>query len=316
MKIILANDTYPPDVNGCAYFTHRFAQQLKRKGHDVLVIAQSTTITSGFSVRDGINVFGIRSLPVLVQKGFRVSPPVFMKKSIKKVMKDFRPDVVHLQGHFFVGKSTGKAARELGISVVGTNHFMPENLVHYFPVSEKLKGKIKRWGWKQFRKVFEQLDVVTTPTKTAAGLMIRHGFSKSVIPISNGIDLEKFNPKNNGDYLKDRYDLPENKPTFLCLGRLDKEKKIEQIIQAFAKARKKIDAHLVIAGKGAESEKSAKTCQIFEVLRKKLLSPDLCRMMICRISITWRIAMSLLATPNCKAFRRWKPWLPVCPSSR
>jgi len=140
----------------------------------------------------------------------------------------------------------------LGISVVGTNHFMPENLVHYFPVSEKLKGKIKRWGWKQFREVFEQLDVVTTPTKTAADLMKKHGFSKSVIPISNGIDLEKFNPRNNGDYLKEKYGLPENKPIFLCLGRLDKEKKIEQIIQAFAKAREKNDAHLVIVGKGAQ----------------------------------------------------------------
>ena len=252
MKIILANDTFPPDVNGSAYFTHRLATRLKSRGHEILVIAQSTKIISEFSLRDGVRVFGVRSFPILVQKGFRVSSPILIKKIIKKAVSDFQPDIIHIQGHFFVGKAIGKIAQELDIALIGTNHFMPENLIHYFPLPEAAKIKIKRWGWKKFREVFEKLEVVTAPTKTAVDLIARHGFSKSVIPISNGIDLEKFNPKNEGDYLKERYGLPKNKPILLYLGRLDKEKKIDLIIQAFAKAIKKIDAHLVIAGKGAE----------------------------------------------------------------
>lgn len=255
MKIILANDTYFPDANGCAYFTHRLANELQKKGHKVLVIAPSIKMSSGYSMRGGARVFGVRSVPILVHKGFRVSPPIMIKKLIRKAVKDFQPDVVHLQGHFFVARIVGEAARKLGIPTVGTNHFMPENLVHYFPLPRTTKEKLMRWAWKKFRLVFDKLDIVTTPTQTAANLIIKHGFAKHVIPISNGIDLELFNPKNDGEYLKKKYDIPERKHVLLYVGRLDKEKNVDFILSSLPDALKKTKFHFVIAGKGDEQQK-------------------------------------------------------------
>ena len=42
MKVLIVNDTYPPDVNGAAYFTKRLAEGLDQRGHEVHVLCTST----------------------------------------------------------------------------------------------------------------------------------------------------------------------------------------------------------------------------------------------------------------------------------
>jgi len=94
------------------------------------------------------------------------------------------------------------------------------------------------------------VDTVTTPTKTAAALIKNLGLKKEVIPISCGIDLKRFNLKHNGEHLKKRYKIPNNKLIMLFVGRLEKEKRIDVVIDAFFQILKSVDAHLVLAGIG------------------------------------------------------------------
>ncbi|HEU0050489.1 MAG TPA: glycosyltransferase family 4 protein, partial [Patescibacteria group bacterium] len=64
MRILFASDTYPPQVNGAAYFTYRLASALRQRGHQIFVLAPSA---SGYSCKtnvNGIRVFGISSLPI------------------------------------------------------------------------------------------------------------------------------------------------------------------------------------------------------------------------------------------------------------
>lgn len=79
-----------------------------------------------------------------------------------------------------------------GQPTVGTNHFMPENLVHYLALPRFAAERLKGWGWKKFKSVFEEMDIVTTPTKTAAQLPRHIGLNKEVLAISCGIDLGRF----------------------------------------------------------------------------------------------------------------------------
>lgn len=251
MKILIATDTYYPNVNGASYFTQRLAFSLKERGHSILVIAPSRRARHEFYNYKGIDVCGIRSIPVFVYKNFRISPPFFIKKTIKKALTEFVPDVVHLQGHFFVGKTVLSVAQDMDIPTVGTNHFMPENLLHYFHLPGAAREYLRLWSWKQFCSIFRKIDVVTTPTRTAARLLKEIGFPKYVYPISCGIDLRKFNPQNNGEYLKRRYAIPD-KNILLSVGRLDKEKNIDLVLQALPLVRENIDFHFIIAGIGAE----------------------------------------------------------------
>lgn len=248
MKILIATDTYYPHVNGCSYFAQRLAWHLQERGHEVLVIAPSRDLRQGFLVHQGVRIFALRSLP-LPFNSFSVCLPFFIAETIERVKRDFRPDVIHLQGHFTIGKTVLGIAEKLSLPAVGTNHFMPENLTHYLHLPGKLERLVQRKMWQQFRKVFERLHTVTSPTRTAAGLAQRLDFSQTILPVSNGIDRKKFHPGTADDTLKKKYRLSDV-PTLLSVGRLDREKNIDFLIRAFARASRGIEMHLVIAGNG------------------------------------------------------------------
>jgi 1,2-diacylglycerol 3-alpha-glucosyltransferase len=251
MKILLATDTYYPDVNGAAYFTYRLATLLAKRGHNVSVMYPSRSFKNTISNDKEVIVYGIRSIHLPVYQNFRISP-LFISRTVRRVVGEISPDIVHIQNHFLIGKEAVSAAKKLGIPVIGTNHFMPENLVHYL----HLPGIAERWAqklaWRQFVRVFEQLDFVTTPTKTAAALLVKAGLNKDVVPISCGIDLERFKPINDGAYLERRFAIPTDKPVLLYVGRLDKEKRIDMILRALPDILRVTTVHLVLAGIGKD----------------------------------------------------------------
>ena len=254
MKILIATDTYHPDVNGAAYFTYRLATTLAKRGHNVFVMCPSRSSKNMVSNDKGVTIYGIRSIPILLYRNFRISP-LFVSRTIRAAVKEISPDIVHIQNHFLIGKEALSAAKRLDIPVVGTNHFMPENLLHYL----HLPGIADRWAqklaWRQCVRVFEQLDSVTTPTKTAAALLRNAGLNKDVMPISCGIDLERFSPTNDGSYLKQNFAIPINKPVLLYVGRLEKEKRIDLILRALPDILRVTNVHLVLAGTGTEKRK-------------------------------------------------------------
>jgi glycosyltransferase involved in cell wall biosynthesis len=251
MKILIATPTFYPDVNGASYFAQRLSYYLKKKGHEIMVIAPSRTIHHEMSRRNSVSVFGIRSYPILVYKDFRFSPSFFAKKTIRRVIQEFNPDIIHTQSHFLICAEVVKVAKDLGIPIAGTNHFMPENLVHYLPLPEFLRQAIKNFGWWQFRRVYDKLNLVTAPTQTAANLTKKSKLAKTIIPVSNGIDMEKFNPNNKGEHLRKKYSLPDN-PLLITVGRLDKEKNLDMLLKALKLVPDNINLHFAIAGKGTE----------------------------------------------------------------
>lgn len=254
MKILIATDTYYPDVNGAAYFTYRLATILAKRGHNVFVMCPSRSFKNTVSNGKGVTVYGIRSIRIPVYQNFRISP-LFISGTIRGAVEEISPDIVHIQNHFLIGKRAVSAAKKLGIPVIGTNHFMPENLVHYLHLPKIAERWLRKFAWRQFIRTFEQLDFVTTPTKTAVALLKNAGFSKDVMPISCGIDLERFKPTSDGLYLKRIFTIPINKSVLLYVGRLDKEKRIDIILRALLEILRVTSVHLVLAGIGKERQK-------------------------------------------------------------
>jgi 1,2-diacylglycerol 3-alpha-glucosyltransferase len=253
MRILLATDTYYPDVNGAAYFTYRLATMLSQRGHNVFVMCPSRSFRNTVSNNNEVTVYGIRSIPIPIYRNFRISP-LFIPPSVRKAVKQISPDIVHIQNHFLIGKEVVSAAKKLDIPAIGTNHFMPENLVHYLHLPGIAERWVQKLAWRQFVRVFEQLDSVTTPTKTAAALLEKAALNKDVMPVSCGIDLERFKPTNDGTYLKRRFAIPTDKPVLLYVGRLDKEKKIDVVLRALPDILRITAVHLVLAGLGKEKQ--------------------------------------------------------------
>jgi 1,2-diacylglycerol 3-alpha-glucosyltransferase len=262
MKILIGTDSYLPDANGGAYFTHRLAAALTERGHSVFIVCPSRSFKTTVSNDEGFTVYRIRSIPIPVYPNFRLSL-LFISRVIRGAVEEISPDIVHIQNHYLIGRWVASAAKRLGIPVIGTNHSMPENLVHYFHTLKIADKLLRKFWWRQCIGVLEQLDLVTTPTKTAVTVLKTAGFSKDVVPISNGIDLERFKPTNDGSYLKRVFDVPIDKPVLLYVGRLDKEKRIDAILRALPDILRVTSVHFVVVGIGKEKQR-------LEELTKKL----------------------------------------------
>ncbi|HEY4965832.1 MAG TPA: glycosyltransferase [Puia sp.] len=247
MNILFVSDTYYPHLNGVYYFVCRIAPLLQEKGHKVAVIAPSETIHASLKKIDGIDVYGLPSLPILYYPKVRIPIPLGLKPGIGVVLDEFCPDIIHLQDHFSISKAVIQANKSRNIPMIGTNHFMPENLTSLIR-SEKWKKKWSVLLWKNFSAVYNQLELVTTPSESAADL-IRPRLRVEVRSISSGVDLKNFNPPGNTEEVRRKYKIPD-KPVLLFVGRLDPEKNLGEILYALAAAVKKVDCCFVVVGKG------------------------------------------------------------------
>jgi glycosyltransferase involved in cell wall biosynthesis len=220
---------------------------LQQKGHKVAVIAPSGSFKPYKKIIDGLEVYGLASVPLLSYPTIRLTIPLLLKSKINRIIQSCKPDIIHIQDHFIISKAAVEVSRDLNIPVIATNHLMPENFTVYFPW-ENLKHRFEKFLWKGFSRVFNRVEMVTAPTETAARL-IRSKLHLDVIPVSCGVSLEKFNPSGDTHSVRKKYNIPD-KPVLLYVGRLDREKHIEEILKAVTIAVKEIDFCFLIVGKG------------------------------------------------------------------
>ncbi|MEU8403379.1 glycosyltransferase [Nonomuraea sp. NPDC048892] len=249
-RILISTDTYPPDVNGAAYFTHRLATGLAARGNDVHVVCQSEAGPASADVVDGVVVHRLRSAPLLVHPTMRVTVPT----RLDRLVADIKPDVLHTQGHFVVGRAAIAAARRAGVPIVATNHFMPDNLFQFAHIPERLRIKAGRLAWRDFSRIFSRADHITTPTPLAAKLLSDQGFGGEVEPVSCGIDLTRFHPRAEPkSWARRMFDLPD-RPTVLFVGRLDEEKRLDELVRALPLVLNETDAQVALVGKGNQRD--------------------------------------------------------------
>lgn len=254
MKILLATESYYPNIDGGAVAQSNLVRELKKLGHESIVL------TPGFSFRnyveeiDGIQVYRTSSIPLpfYMNGRYRFSPFPFFK--IRSIIKKLKPDIVHICSPYPIGGSAYIWARKNNIPIISSIHVLPENLLSPFLGTRYYKRFEKRF-WKYLIYFFNLADWVTIPTQSGADIYIDHGLKNNITPISNGIDIGVFNPGNNGEYLRKKFNLPK-KNIVLYAGRITQEKNLDVLIKAIPFVVKEIDAHFLFVGSGGEYKQS------------------------------------------------------------
>lgn len=270
MRVLFGTDNFYPNVNGSANFSINLAKGLVKLGHEVTVIAPAREFKYTVTYFEGMTIYGVPSImipKIIHPAGIRI-PLEINNTIIKSVINKIQPDVIHIQDHFMIGSRVALLGRKLHIPTVGTNNFMPENFLPYFPSLDFAQKSLSKFGWWQFINVYKHLDFITSSTKTAVDLIKGLGLKNPALAISCGVDLNKFTPKIKGDDIKKLFHIPASQPVILFVGRLDKEKKIDVIIKAFAIILKSTDARLVIAGKGKERSNLANLSKRLGIMKK------------------------------------------------
>ena len=255
MRILIASSTYVPAMNGQAVFTTNLAEGLVKLGHDVLVILDSHHVQASQTFVNGVRVEELKSVSLnFLHAGVYFSP--FPDKEVRRLFESFQPEIVHIQDHYPTCRAVVREGRKRHIKIVGSNHFIPENLAPYIPLLPRIKPLFNWMLWHWMLSIYRYADVVTAQSNAAANLIRNQGLNLTILPISCGIDLNIYypNPAVDRELYCQRYGLDPRKKIFLFLGRIDGEKRIELLLDAMMMSNRD-DIQIAIAGHGSVEEK-------------------------------------------------------------
>ena len=230
------------------------AEGLVKRGHQVTVIYPSNEVEPIRRELNGVQLQGVRTIRMAF-----IHPDLFVPtlsvKAIRKIFDIAQPEIVHIQDHYPLSRLTMSVAGKRGIQLIGTNHFMPENLAQYIPGASKVKP-LYNWAlWKWMLDGYNRMSLVTAQSRAAANLIRAKGLKPPAFPVSCGIDLGRFRLDGSVDRnaCRARYGLEPNRTVFLYVGRIEKDKRINVLLHAM-KLLKREDIQLAVAGRGSAME--------------------------------------------------------------
>ena len=245
LRVLIAADTFSPDINGAARFAERLAAGLVQRGHDVHCAVPNTRFADEPNRTELIEgqqmtVHRLPSQKLWWHEWIRFVWPWRSKHHARRVLDRVKPDVVHIQSHIVIGRGFTREARKRGIRVVATNHVMPENILDHTTLPDWANKILVKLAWDDAKRTFGMTSAVTTPTRRAADFLEQAIDIKGVIPVSCGIDRTF--------YTADLTPRSENRLVFV--GRMTTEKQVDVILRAVAKLDPALNVTLDLVGQG------------------------------------------------------------------
>jgi glycosyltransferase involved in cell wall biosynthesis len=250
MKILLVND-YGDEVGGVETYITSLKRELVDRGNDVRIL--TATSDQHLAVISDYTFPGINT-----KSWFRVLPYVFNVRSLwalRRILKEFKPDVVHLQYTFYHCSPSILAALRnyptvytfhayeilapLGLEMTPRCRHAPTAYCwHCHPLPRYLADKLKRFV---FSRLSDVIDVYVSPNRHFEEIYRSHGI-RNVVYIPNGIDLMDVRPLQFGKQL-------------LFVGRLERSKGVGVLIEAMLLINQQVpESRLVVVGSGSFSE--------------------------------------------------------------
>ena len=244
MNILLISDVYFPRVNGVSTSIKTFTQQLQKLGHTVHLIAPDYNVDTTdeawimrvparsiyFDPEDKLMKYGeiMHLLPALKSKNF---------------------DLIHIHTPFVAHYAGLKLAKLLHIPVLETYHtFFEDYLHHYLPWIPKFAAR----GLARLisKKQCNQVDAIVAPSQPMLDVLRTYGINTTAEVIATGLQEASF-AEADDEAFRAKYDIAQNRPMLLYVGRVAFEKNIDFLVRMTKLLSKEMpEILLVITGEG------------------------------------------------------------------
>lgn len=248
-RVLYCTDTYPPQVNGVSVVTALSVAGLRARGWECAVVAPRypNVMPHGPAIREAeAGLVEIPSVAFPPYPDIRMAAPSYAR--ISRLVRSFKPDIVHSATEFMIGRLGQIAAKRAGVVRLSSYHtdFSRYTEAYGMPwLRPTVSGYIARFHRRSAR--------VFTPSGPARDDLNVLGVS-SVEVWGRGVDINAFAPDKRSQPLRSAYGIDES-VVFLHVGRLAAEKGVDKIVKAFLRARELLPtgaARLIIAGAGPE----------------------------------------------------------------
>lgn len=237
MKIAEVTATFPPYNAGTGNVCYHNSVELAKLGHDVSVY---TGIKSNLKTENS-KILSIKYLKPL----FSVGNAPFLPQLL--ALKDY--DIVHLHYPFFFGAEfvyLNSILRNSKYVLTYHNDVISDGLfglffkIHKHTLMKLILGRAEK--------------IFVTSIDYCKNSFLSELCEKNpdkIVEIPNGVDIEKYNPKNDGSIIRKRLNI-EDKKIILFVGALDKPhffKGVDVLLESFKRICNS-NFHLIIVGDG------------------------------------------------------------------
>lgn len=248
MKILITTDLYKPTINGVVTSVLNLKEELVKKGHEVRILTVSQTLRS-YREED---VYYMKSLP------FKIYPQVRFPLNEEEYTQEliaWAPDVVHSQCEFFTYPYAKKIAKITNAALVHTYHTLYEQYTSYIPFG-KYFGNAFLETWMKRR--LKDAKIVIAPTRKVKRTLDFYKVPGEIKVVPSGICIDQYQEREEETVIreiKERFQIPQNAKVILSLGRLGHEKRVDEVLEGFARLLKeRTDRILLIVGDGPARE--------------------------------------------------------------
>ncbi len=233
MKIVLVTEAYHPIANGVVHTVELQAHELVRQGHTVHIISPTSTTPAPPYVHR------VPSIALPGGIGYTVAFPFLGAAALIQAA-----DIVHTHHPFLLGYWARLVARRHNKPFVFTNHTQYLKYLHYVPTV----GRLLQTPLRSYVASFANgCTLVLAPARGMARSLEALGVSRPIVIVPNGIDPRRYTGRDKRA-ARTRLGIAPNQCVILFVGRLGKEKRVHDLLEAFAALP--VSCGLVLAGDG------------------------------------------------------------------
>ena len=220
LRVAVITESFLPSLNGVTNSVVRVLESLKADGHEAIVLAPTSPSREYLG-------FAVTRISRIYVKQFAVALPHFR---LAKILREFKPDVVHVAAPFAFGRQAIAVAKRMGIPAIAIYQTDIAGYAHRYgvpplrPIIDRLIGAIHR-----------RATVNLAPTAEGADYLRRIG-AKNVSIWGRGVDLETFNPAKKvlAEANIHRATLSKQGQVIIgFVGRLATEKQVDRFAELF-----------------------------------------------------------------------------------
>jgi glycosyltransferase involved in cell wall biosynthesis len=242
MRVLYCTDTYPPQVNGVSIVTALSVAGLTRRGWECAVVAPQYAEPASTAA---VEVLGVPSAPLPRYPEIRIALPSMSR--VLELVRRFQPDLVHCETEFSIGRAGQLAAARAGLPSVSSYHTDFAQYAEAYGAGW-LRALVSRY----LGRFHARSRRIYTPSSASRKTLLSLRSRLDVEVWGRGVDTELFHPGRRSPELRAAFGMG-SRYTFLYVGRLAPEKRVEQVVAAFRLASEMLPRgviHLVLAGTG------------------------------------------------------------------
>ncbi|WP_311269610.1 glycosyltransferase family 1 protein [Sphingobium sp. WCS2017Hpa-17] len=245
LRVALFSGNYNYVRDGANQALNRFVGYLLKQGAAVRVYSP-TTDTPAFEPAG--DLVSTPSFPVPGRKEYRV--PHRMSAAVRRDLKAFAPNIVHLSSPDPLGHRALSWARARGLPTVASVHTRFETYPRYYGLAflEPLIESI-------LRRFYRRCDAIVAPSESMAQLLRNQRMNYDVGIWTRGIDREIFNPGRRDMAWRQSLGIGDDAPVIGFIGRLVMEKGLDVFSDTIDQlTARQVQHKVLVVGEGPARE--------------------------------------------------------------